>query len=161
MAAFGWNSEEPVRAAAWRLACAARTQLKAYPGGGEDGGKEQRRRLGGLSRPACRGRGDAQLEERDDHKVRSKTNWGSACLCLTSQRKKKLERKHLSWWILDVSELQNEIQWQETVLEETKEEEKKSFCLLWVFNVLFKPEKDPYICCYRSLFGVFVLICIT
>ncbi|CAK6982720.1 Hypothetical predicted protein, partial [Scomber scombrus] len=68
VAAFGWNSEEPVRAAAWRLACAARTQLKAYPGGGEDGGKEQRRRLGSLSRPACRGRGDAQLEERDDHK---------------------------------------------------------------------------------------------
>eukprot|EP00064_Thunnus_orientalis_P023483 superscaffoldBa00008915_g23728 len=45
-------------------------QLKAYPGGGEDGGKEQRRRLRGLSGSACRGRGDAQLEERDDHKVR-------------------------------------------------------------------------------------------
>lgn len=39
MAAFGWNSEEPARAAVWRLAGAARTRLKAYPGGGEDGGR--------------------------------------------------------------------------------------------------------------------------
>lgn len=33
VAAFGWNSEELVRAAAWSSACAARLQLKAYPGG--------------------------------------------------------------------------------------------------------------------------------
>ena len=45
VAAFGWNSEEPARAAAWRLACAAKTRLKAYPRGGEDGG------LRGGSRP--------------------------------------------------------------------------------------------------------------
>lgn len=87
MAAFGWNSEEPVRAAAWRLARAARTQLKAYPGGREDGGRRRgswptrgrtKTKPPGLSWPAGGGRGGAQEDETDNQEVRE------TCFCVVA-----------------------------------------------------------------------------
>lgn len=93
VAAFGWNSEKPQRAAAWPLACTARMRLKAYPGGGEAGGRRRgsqpshsrtKRKPAGLSWPARGGRGDAQREEG----TITKLHWGGVghyvCVFVTS-----------------------------------------------------------------------------
>lgn len=73
MAVFGWNSEESQTAAVWWLAAAARTQLKAYPGRGEQEGwragkgqasAEQRR---GLQEEGG-GRGRARWEDGEQSK---------------------------------------------------------------------------------------------
>lgn len=93
VAAFGWNSKKPQRAAAWPLAGTARMQLKAYPGGGEAGGRRRgsqpshsrtKRKPAGLSWPARGGRGDAQREER----TITKLHWGGVghyvCVFVTS-----------------------------------------------------------------------------